>query len=120
VISRIEVVKIRPQIASGEDVGQLIEDPWRSFTCPADPTGCQVAFTDPDFSRSGRDALYYVRAIEVPSATVAADPLGCESDANGRCVAIDPCFGRPADDECLADAEHRAWSSPIFVDRPRS
>jgi len=120
VISRIEVVRIRPQIASGEDMGPLIEDPWKIFSCPADPAGCQIAFTDADHARSDRDALYYVRAIEAASPTVGADPLGCELDAKGRCAAIDPCFGRPADDDCLADAEHRAWSSPIFVDRPRS
>lgn len=119
VISRIEVVRIRPQITSGEDVGPLIEDPWKIFTCPGDPAGCQIAFSDAEHPRSGRDALYYVRAIEGPSPTVGADPLHCEFDASGRCVSVDPCYGRPADDECLADAEHRAWSSPIFVDHPR-
>ncbi len=119
VISRIEVVRIRPQIASGEDVGGLIEDPWMTFSCPADPSGCRIEFTDAEHPQSGRDALYYVRAIEEPTPTVGADPLNCEFDANGRCVVVDPCYGRPADDECLADAEHRAWSSPIFVDRPR-
>jgi hypothetical protein len=30
-------------------------------------------------------------------------------------VQVDPCFGRPADDECLSETEERAWSSPIFV-----
>jgi hypothetical protein len=117
VISRIEVVRIRPQRDAGEDVAPLIEDPWRVLSCPGDPSGCQVAFADPEFSSSGRDALYYVRAIEARSLAVDADPLGCEYDADGRCVSIDPCFGRPADDECLAETEERAWSSPIFVNR---
>ena len=118
-ISRIEVVRIRPQQQADEPLAPLIEDPWKILPCSGDPDGCQVAFSDPEHSGSGRDALYYVRAVEGPSATVGADPLHCEWDASGRCVSIDPCFGRPADDQCLAEAEHRAWSSPIFVDQPR-
>jgi len=114
-ITRIEVVRIRPQQQPGEDVTGLVEDPWKVLPCPSDPQGCQVAFTDDEFRTSGRDALYYVRAIEAPSPTVAADPQGCRRDESGRCVEVSPCFGRPADDECLSDAEHRAWSSPIFV-----
>ena len=64
---------------------------------------------------SGRDTLYYVRAIEATSLAVDADPLGCTYDETGRCVEVDPCFFRPDDDECLAETEERAWSSPIFV-----
>jgi len=30
-------------------------------------------------------------------------------------VDVDPCFGRPDEDECLSETEERAWSSPIFV-----
>ena len=66
---------------------------------------------------AGRDALYYARAIEAPSGAVAADPLGCRYDESGRCVEIQPCFGRPASDECLSETEERAWSSPIFVNQ---
>ena len=67
---------------------------------------------------AGRDALYYVRAIESPSLAVAADPLGCTRDDSGRCIEISPCSERPYEDDCLAETEERAWSSPIFVDRP--
>jgi hypothetical protein len=114
-ITRIEVVRIRPQQRAGEDVAALIEDPWMVRACPGGSGGCRVAFTDDSFASSGRDALYYVRAIEEPSLAVAADPLGCERDESGRCVTISPCFGRPAEDDCLAETEERAWSSPIFV-----
>jgi hypothetical protein len=119
-ITRIEVIRIRPQQGDGEDVAMLVDDPWKVLACPGDLDGCQVAFTDDEFEGSGRDALYYVRAIEAPSPAVGADPLGCQRDEAGRCVAIDPCFAKPGDDDCLAETEERAWSSPIFVDQARS
>jgi len=112
-ITRIEVVRIRP----GGDAapGRRIEDPWRVLPCPGDGFGCQVAFSDESFAEDGRNALYYVRAVEAASPAVGADPLGCRYDENGRCVETDPCFDRPADDDCLARTEERAWSSPIYV-----
>ncbi|MBW2499822.1 MAG: DUF3604 domain-containing protein, partial [Deltaproteobacteria bacterium] len=119
VISRLEVVRIRPQRAPDEQIVGLVEDPWKVIDCPPDPEGCVAAFVDGDYVASGRDALYYVRAIEEPSLAVAADPLGCRRDESGRCVQVDPCFGRPDDDECLAQTEERAWSSPIFVNQNR-
>ncbi len=115
-ITRIEVVRIRPQETPEEDVALLIEDPWRTLACAPDPAGCRVTFSDQDFPGAARDSVYYVRAIEAPSPAVAADPLGCERDDRGRCVRLDPCFERPLDDDCLAETEERAWSSPIFVD----
>lgn len=119
-ISRIEVVRVRPQKNADEAVEALIEDPWKVFTCSGDTSGCQVAFTDQDFAEGQRDSLYYVRAIEAPSLAVDADPLGCSYDDTGRCVEVSPCFGRPDEDNCLAETEERAWSSPIFVDRAGS
>jgi hypothetical protein len=116
-IDRIEVVRIRPQTSPGEDVKALIEDPWKVLPCQPDAAGCQVAFADDEYANSGRDALYYVRAIETRSLAVAADPLGCTYDGSGRCVEVNPCFGRPDEDECLGITEERAWSSPIFVDQ---
>jgi hypothetical protein len=115
-ITRIEVIRIRPQRDASEEVTALIDDPWRVLPCTGDPSGCQVAFSDDEYAASGRDALYYVRAIEESSPAVGADPLGCRYDESGRCVEVTPCFGRPAGDECLAETEERAWSSPIFVD----
>ena len=120
IVTRIEVVRIRPQQEAGEEIAALIEDPWKVLRCPNDPAGCQVAFSDDEYRSAGRDALYYVRAIEQKSLAVAADPLGCTSDEAGRCIEVDPCFDRPDDDDCLAETEERAWSSPIFVNQPRS
>ncbi|HVN40798.1 MAG TPA: DUF3604 domain-containing protein [Myxococcota bacterium] len=114
-ITRVEVVRIRPQRVPGEPVQSLIEDPWRVFPCQPDPAGCVVTFSDDAFTQGARDALYYVRAIEAESQAVDADPLHCERDASGRCVKMQPCAERPDTDDCLAPTEERAWSSPIFV-----
>jgi Protein of unknown function (DUF3604) len=119
-ISRIEVVRIKPQRSADEEIVGLVEDPWRVIQCDPDPAGCIATFVDEEYKRENRDVLYYVRAIEAPSLAVAADPLGCRRDETGRCVQVDPCFGRPDDDECLSQTEERAWSSPIFVNQPRA
>ena len=57
-----------------------------------------------------------MRAIETPSDAVAADALGCTRGDDGRCLTVDTCKDRPDDDDCLAETEERAWSSPIFVE----
>jgi hypothetical protein len=118
-ITRIEVVRIRPKTRPDEPIASLVDDPWQTFPCAPDPTGCTVEFEDPDFASSGRDALYYVRAIEEPSPAVNADPLRCKRNAEGECIEVNPCYGdfrTDFEDDCLADTEERAWSSPIFVD----
>jgi hypothetical protein len=115
-ITRIEVVRIQPQRSKGEPLEKLIEDPWKVLPCDPDPAGCRLTFTDPDFVKDGRDTLYYVRAIEAPSQAVNAGLLRCEKDAEGNCVKVKPCLGVPDSDDCLAETEERAWSSPIFVE----
>jgi hypothetical protein len=117
-ITRIEVVRIRPQETPGEPIGELIEDPWRSIPCPGDPAGCSVEFDDPAFAAGGREALYYVRAIQEPTLTVNAGLERCTTDETGRCVDVNPCYGdyrTPVSDDCSAPSEERAWSSPIYV-----
>jgi hypothetical protein len=117
-ITRIEVVRIRPQIRPGEPVEELIEDPWRRFACAPDPAGCAVEFEDPDFLSGGREALYYVRAIQEPTPAVNAANLRCKYDSEGNCIEVNPCYGdyrTDMGDDCLSENEERAWSSPIFV-----
>jgi Protein of unknown function (DUF3604) len=117
-IERIEVVRIRPQLSPDELVEDLIEDPWRSFDCGDDPMGCTVEFEDEAFTTGAREALYYVRAVQEATPMINAANLRCEYDEDGVCVAVNPCYGdyRTAEDEdCLAPARQRAWSSPIFV-----
>jgi len=118
-ITRIEIVRIRPQRTPDEEIIGLVEDPWKVVDCMPDPAGCVATFVDESYMRDGRDTLYYARAIEAPSLAVAADPLGCRRDESGRCVQVDPCFGRPDEDQCLSQTEERAWSSPIFVNTER-
>jgi hypothetical protein len=118
-IDRIEVVRILPQNSPEEDVAGLIQDPWRTISCPPNSDGCSVRFSDEDYASNARDAVYYVRAIEEASPTINADQLRCDLDEQGQCIAVNPCRATlptdPADD-CLAYAEERAWSSPIYVD----
>tara|TARA_B100000678_G_scaffold167651_1_gene140034 strand:- start:6082 stop:8433 length:2352 start_codon:yes stop_codon:yes gene_type:complete len=118
-ITRIEVIKITPQITPNEDIINLIQDPWRSFDCPLDPNGCKISFQDDEYTSHKRDAVYYVRAIEEPSLAINADNLGCDYDENGNCIKVNMCYGDwktdPSED-CLSMNEERAWSSPIFVD----
>lgn len=116
-IERIEVVRILPQIAPGEPVADLIDDPWKVHQCPADGGGCTFVFGDPEFAGAGREALYYVRALQAPTPAINADGLRCE-DGGAGCAAVEPCFRdprTPADDDCAAPAQERAWSSPIYV-----
>ncbi|GAB5451968.1 MAG: DUF3604 domain-containing protein [Halioglobus sp.] len=118
-IERIEVVRIRPQVHAGEDVGELIEDPWRVLPCPEGEAACTVRFTDEAFSAGARDTVYYVRALQAPTPTINGAQLRCELDDDGQCLAVNPCRATeptPFDDDCLSDAAERAWSSPIFVD----
>ena len=121
-ITRIEVVRIRPQTRPGEPVESLVDDPFLVLPCPASQEGCTAEFEDPDFVASGRDALYYVRAIQEATPAVNAGNLRCERGEDGECASVDPCYGdfrTPFDEDCLAPAEERAWSSPIFVDWSR-
>lgn len=116
-IEKIEVIRIRPQTSSSEDIAPLIEDPWRSFDC-TDGARCEISFEDPDFIEGGRTAAYYVRAIQATTDAVNGESIRCERDATGRCTKAKLCDGgyrTAANDDCLSPSKHRAWSSPIYV-----
>ena len=118
-ITRLEIIRIRPQISPDENVGPLIQDPWKIIECEPDEAGCVAEFEDPEFTEGGRDVLYYVRAIEEPSLAINGQNLRTKFDSKGNPISIEPCYGdyrSDPDDNCLSEVEQRAWSSPIFVD----
>jgi hypothetical protein len=118
-ISRIEVVRIRPRLRPDEPLKDLIQDPWKHLDCPQDSTGCSVEFTDDDFVTTGRETVYYVRAIQEPSSAVNGEQLRCKRNDKGECLELKPCYGdyrTEFKDDCLGKHEERAWSSPIYLD----
>ncbi len=111
-ITRIEVIRIQRQRSEDDPIDGLIEDPWKTISCPDGPELCVVEFEDPSYRQLSRDVLYYVRAIQEPTPTVNAGGLRCNGED------CEPCYGNyrtPMDDDCLVEAEERAWSSPIFL-----
>lgn len=119
-ISRIEVVRIRPQVRPDEKIAPLIEDPWQVKQCTADDAVCEMEFDDPEYGTSARSALYYARVIQEKEPLIAGDPFGCEYDEQGVCIKRTYCVGADAkpEDDCLSLAEPRAWTSPIFLEYP--
>lgn len=119
-ITRIEVVRIRPQLHPQEDMAGLIEDSWISHDCAPDQDGCVFEFEDPEFLSHARETLYYVRAIEETSDAVNAALMRCEYNEQGQCTRANICSASsqftPTEEDCLAATEERAWSSPIFID----
>lgn len=117
-ITRIEVVRIRPQARDDEPIDGLIEDAWKVLPCADQGAGCEVEFDDPDALAGGREVLYYVRAIQEPTPAVNGGGLRCEREGDQACARLTPCYGdfrTPYADDCTAPIEERAWSSPIWV-----
>tara|TARA_Y100001970_G_scaffold280668_1_gene390015 strand:+ start:8514 stop:10736 length:2223 start_codon:yes stop_codon:yes gene_type:complete len=117
-ITRIEVIKITPQAFKGENVENLILDPWRVFECKPNQEGCEIKFTDDQYNQSSRDASYYVRAIQEASPAINAGNLRCTFDESGNCSEVNICYGdnrTSREDDCLVMSEERAWSSPIYL-----
>ena len=117
-ISRIEVVKITPQISQTEPIENLIYDAWKTFECNPSQQGCEIEFIDEEFKDTSRDTIYYVRAIQEPSPVVNGGNLRCTFDEKGECIKVNICYGdsrTDKEDDCLTLSEERAWSSPIYI-----
>ena len=117
-ISRIEVVRIRPQIYPNELIEKLIEDPWMIIPCEDNGEGCTAEFTDLQFENGTREVIYYVRAIQEPSLAINAKGINCDFDDEGNCLNTNLCYGdyrSVSKGDCLEENEERAWSSPIYV-----
>ena len=117
-IDRIEVIKITVT-KDLDNLEEVIQDPWKVFSCKDNGEGCSFQFTDSDFLNAKDETVYYVRAIQEASLAVGGDPLRCELDENGECLKTAPCYASgpkfDPNDDCLAPIGERAWSSPIFV-----
>ena len=116
-ITRIEVVRIRPQSYPNEPIETLIEDPWLVLPCEPSQEGCEVKFEDTKYLEANREVIYYVRAIQEPSLAIGAANLSCDRDDSGKCTKVNLCgdVEGQGEGDCLAENEERAWSSPIFV-----
>ena len=86
--------------------------------------GCEIKFTDDTYNDSQGDVVYYARAIQNPTLAVGGDPLRCTLDGEGNCIKIKPCYASGEDfdpeDDCLAPVGERAWSSPMFLSKPKN
>ena len=110
ILDHIEVIKITPQSYAGESIKPLIQDPW--MTIPCNGTGeCIVEFEDQNFSR---DSVYYVRAIQEATPAINGSSLSQREDFK-LCKGS---FRTDFDDDCLSPANERAWSSPIYINKP--
>ena len=115
VIKQIEVIKITPQEYKGEPVNELIHDSWKVFDC-SEGQACEITFTDEEFSR---DSIYYVRAIQKATLAINGKQIYVSHELND--VNVNICKGSyktNMQDDCLHSIEERAWSSPIFVNKP--
>jgi hypothetical protein len=119
-IQRIEIIRITPQITQGEEISNLIEDPFLIHDCAPDQNGCEFQFSDSSFDEEERDTLYYARAIQEPRPTINGEPIKCERDEAGKCIKAEICYGdyRSGDSDCLTMTDVRAWSSPIYLNYP--
>jgi len=109
IIERIEVIKITPQTYAGEAISPLIQDVWRVFPCNSQE--CSIQFSDENYSR---DSVYYVRAIQ--EATPAIN--GTKPSKENGYRLCKGSFRTNLDDDCLGDINERAWSSPIYINKP--
>jgi len=110
VIERIEVIKITPQAYAGEAISPLIKDPWKTIPCQGSGE-CIVKFEDDNFSR---DSVYYVRAIQRATPAINGSPLS-QGESFELCKGS---FRNDFNDDCLSMTNERAWSSPIYINKP--
>jgi hypothetical protein len=111
VIDRIEIVKITPQSYAGEAVSPLIEDAWKTISCEG-KSECVVEFEDQSYTR---DSVYYVRAIQEATQAINGQNFFAESNEFKLCKGS---FKTALTDDCLSATNERAWSSPIYLNKP--
>ena len=111
IIERIEIVKITPQSYAGEAVIPLIHDAWKSISCKGQ-SECSFEFEDEDYSR---DSVYYVRAIQEPTLAINGENSFVAGKDFKLCKGS---FRTDLAEDCLGNTNERAWSSPIYLNKP--
>ena len=111
IIERIEVIKITPQSYAGEAISPLIQDVWKSFSCKGE-SECIIEFEDGSYSR---DSVYYVRAIQEKTPAINGSNTSQENQSFQLCKGS---FRTSLSDDCLSGSHERAWSSPIYLNKP--
>ena len=73
---------------------------------------CSFEFEDEDYSR---DSVYYVRAIQAPTPAINGKNTLVGREEFKLCKGS---FRTDFADNCLSEANERAWSSPIYLNKP--
>ena len=95
----------------GEAIGPLINDVWQSISCK-NQSECAVEFEDENYSR---DSVYYVRAIQELTPAINGENVSAISQEFQLCKGS---FRTDLEDNCLGEVNERAWSSPIYLNKP--
>ncbi|MDC0635970.1 DUF3604 domain-containing protein [Gammaproteobacteria bacterium] len=111
IIEKIEVIKITPQAYVGEAISPLVQDAWKTFSCK-EKSECTIEFEDGDYSR---DSVYYVRAIQEATPAINGSNTSQENQSFQLCKGS---FRTSLSDDCLGNSGERAWSSPIYLNKP--
>jgi hypothetical protein len=111
IIEKVEIIKITPQSYAGEAVSPLIQDAWKTISCSGQSV-CEVEFEDPNYSR---DSVYYVRAIQEETLAINGTKFAAGSEDFELCKGS---FRTDINDDCLGNTSERAWSSPIYLNKP--
>ena len=73
---------------------------------------CVVTFEDQNYTR---DSVYYVRAIQEPTPAINGKKFLAGSEEFQLCKGS---FRTDLADDCLSNTNERAWSSPIYLNKP--
>lgn len=85
-------------------------DPWMQIPCQG--TGeCSVEFEDQSFSR---DSVYYVRVIQKAGLAI----NGAQLSKRKEFKLCKGSYRTDLEDNCLSLSNERAWSSPIYINKP--
>ena len=92
-------------------VVKLVSKWSKSCSILLDLSDDDVEFEDDNFTR---DSIYYVRAIQSATPAINGAPIS-QRDSFKLCKGS---FRTDLEDNCLSMTNERAWSSPIYINKP--